>query len=163
MELRRATPADAALLAYWDTKPHVIAATGDDDVEDWERELPREVPWREYLIGEEDGRPIGFVAIIDAREEESHYWGDAEPNLRAIDIWLGEEADLGQGYGSAMMRLAIEHCFADQDVTAILIDPLTTNTGAQRFYARHGFSVVGPRRFGDDDCTVMRLGRPSPG
>jgi len=163
MELRRATPADAALLAYWDTKPHVIAATGDDDVEDWERELPREVPWREYLIGEEDGRPIGFVAIIDAREEESHYWGDAEPNLRAIDIWLGEEADLGQGYGSAMMRLAIEHCFADQDVTAILIDPLTRNTRAQRFYARHGFSVVGPRRFGDDDCTVMRLGRPSPG
>ena len=160
MELRRATPADAALLAYWDTKPHVIAATGDDDVEDWERELPREVPWREYLIGEEDGRPIGFVAIIDAREEESHYWGDAEPNLRAIDIWLGEEADLGQGYGSAMMRLAIEHCFADQDVTAILIDPLTRNTRAQRFYARHGFSVVGPRRFGDDDCTVMRLDRP---
>jgi len=162
MELRRATPADAALLAYWDTKPHVIAATGDDDVEDWERELPREVPWREFLIGEEGGRPIGFVAIIDAREEESHYWGDAEPNLRAIDIWLGEEADLGQGYGSAMMRLAIERCFADQDVTAILIDPLTRNNRAQRFYARHGFIVVGPRRFGDDDCTVMRLDRPSP-
>jgi len=162
VELRRATLADADLLAYWDTKPHVIAATGDDDVEDWERELPREVPWRKFLIGEEGGRPIGFVAIIDAREEESHYWGDAEPNLRAIDIWLGEEADLGQGYGSAMMRLAIERCFADQDVTAILIDPLTRNNRAQRFYARHGFIVVGPRRFGDDDCTVMRLDRPSP-
>jgi len=162
VELRRATLADADLLACWDTKAHVIASTGADDVEDWEYELPREVPWREFLIGEEDGRPIGFIAIIDAREEETHYWGDAEPNLRAIDISLGEEADLGRGYGTTMMRLAIERCFAQPEVTAILIDPLTSNTRAQRFYARSGFTVVGPRRFGEDDCTVMRLNRPSP-
>ena len=58
-----------------------------------------------------------------------------------------------------MMTQAIERCFAAREVTAILIDPLATNTDAQRFYRRLGFEEVGPRRFGEDDCTVMRLAR----
>jgi RimJ/RimL family protein N-acetyltransferase len=74
------------------------------------------------------GRPIGFVQIIDPAREESHYWGDCEPNLRAIDIWIGEADCLNKGYGTQMMRLAIERCFADPSVTAILIDPLASNT-----------------------------------
>ena len=34
-----------------------------------------------------------------------------------------------------MMRLALEHCFADARVTAIIIDPLASNVRAHRFYA----------------------------
>jgi len=160
VRLRRATPADAGLLKRWDENGHVIAASGEDGDFDWDYELPREVPWRELLIAEEDGRPVGVLQIIDAAEEETHYWGEAEPNLRAIDIWLGEEADLGRGLGTTMMRLAIARCFADPKVTAILIDPLATNTRAQRFYASLGFREVERRLFGPDDCVVMRLERP---
>ena len=36
--LRPATPADLALLRYWDTMPHVIAADPNDDWA-WEDEL----------------------------------------------------------------------------------------------------------------------------
>jgi aminoglycoside 6'-N-acetyltransferase len=111
------------------------------------------------LIAEEGGRPIGFVQIIDPAREESHYWGDCEENLRAIDIWIGEAEDLGRGYGTQMMRLAIDRCFADAKVTAILIDPLASNLRARRFYERLGFVAVGPRRFGMDECVVYRLGR----
>jgi len=159
VRLRRATLGDLPMLRHWDTQPHVIAARGDDGPFPWETELPREVDWRELLIGEVDGRPVGVMQIIDAAREETHYWGDAELNLRAIDIWLGEAGDLGKGYGTEMMRLAIGRCIADPAVTAILIDPLASNTRAHRFYERQGFVAVGPRRFGTDDCVVYRLER----
>jgi aminoglycoside 6'-N-acetyltransferase len=35
-----------------------------------------------------------MIQIIDPAQEETHYWGDVEAELRAIDIWIGEESDL---------------------------------------------------------------------
>jgi aminoglycoside 6'-N-acetyltransferase len=159
MHLRPATRADRALLEYWDTKPHVVAATGEDGAFDWEGELGRDPRWREIMIAEENGRPIGIMQIIDPAEEESHYWGEIESGLRAIDIWIGEEGDLGRGYGSEMMRLALERCFSNAAVGAVLVDPLATNFRACRFYERLGFCPVEQRAFGNDACIVYRLDR----
>jgi aminoglycoside 6'-N-acetyltransferase len=159
MHLRAARPSDLDLLLFWDSKPHVIAATGDDGSFDWESELPRRPEWRELLIAEAEGRPIGALQIIDPASEETHYWGEVEANLRAIDIWIGEEADLGRGYGTQMMRLALERCFAEASVSAVLIDPLASNERAHRFYERLGFKRIEQRRFGPDDCYVYRLDR----
>ncbi len=161
VSLRIASLDDVPRLEHWDTLPHVIEASGDDDVVDWAGELARTVPWREQWIIEADGRPVGIIQVIDPHEEESHYWGAVGPNLRAIDIWLGEADDLGRGFGTQGMRLAIDHCFADPDVRAILIDPLERNLRARAFYRRLGFAEVGPRTFGTDDCVVMRLDRPA--
>ena len=107
----------------------------------WEHELVRSPDWREQLIAEVEGSPIGFIQIIDPAREDSHYWGDCPTGLRAIDIWIGEEAFLGRGLGTEMMRLAIDRCFADPTVGGILIDPMAS------------------RSFGDDDCAVYRLER----
>ncbi|HER35316.1 MAG TPA: N-acetyltransferase [Halothiobacillaceae bacterium] len=159
MRLRPATPADLDLLRRWDAAPHVVAARGEDGPFDWEAELPRRPDWRELLIAEAEGRPVGFIQIIDPAREETHYWGDAEPNLRAIDIWIGEAEDLGRGLGTRMMRLALARCFADPAVTAVLIDPLAANVRAHRFYRRLGFQPVERRTFGPDDCLVLRLDR----
>ncbi|MCA9540431.1 MAG: acetyltransferase [Myxococcales bacterium] len=159
LHLRPATPADLDLLRHWDEQPHVIESDPNDDW-GWQDELGRDVDWREQLIAEVDGRPIGFIEIIDPAREEQHYWGDCAANLRAIDIWIGEAADLNRGFGTQMMRLAIDRCFADPAVSAILIDPLASNTRARRFYERLGFGFVEDRRFGLDDCAVYRLDRP---
>jgi len=158
VRLRRATLADAPLLRRWDEQPHVVASDPNDEW-GWEVELAREFDWREQLIAEEDGRPIGFHQIIDPAREETRYWGDVPPGLRAIDIWIGEEADLGRGYGTQMMHLALARCFADASVTAVLVDPLVSNVRAHRFYERLGFRFVEHRRFGEDDCYVYRLER----
>lgn len=158
ISLRPATPADLALLRRWDEQPHVIASDPNDDWH-WEHELARTPAWREQLIAEAEGRPIGFVQIIDPAREESRYWGDAPEGLRAIDIWIGEQADLGRGYGSRIMTLALERCFAEPTVAAVLIDPLAGNTRAHRFYERLGFEFVERRRFGEDDCFVYHLPR----
>ena len=159
MRLRPAQISDVRLLRRWDEKPHVKAASGEDGSFDWETELVREVDWGELLIAESEGRPIGFIQIIDPAREESRYWGDIEEGLRAIDIWIGEEGDLGRGLGTRMMRISLARCFADPEVEAVLLDPLAANTRAHRFYERLGFTQLGPRRFGQDDCLVYRLDR----
>ncbi len=158
MNLRNATPADLELLRHWDAQPHVIAAKGEEDWQ-WEEELGRSPDWREMLIAEVDGHPIGFIQIIDPAREDSHYWGEVPAGLRAIDLWIGEADDLGRGYGTTLMRLALERCFADPAVTAVLVDPLTDNVRSRRFYERLGFRFMERRRFGGDDCCVYRLER----
>lgn len=161
MRLRPATSADVALLEAWSGKDHVIASAPTEGPFDWAGEVPRSVPWREILIGEEGARPVGVVVIIDPATEETHYWGEIAPDLRAIDIWIGEEADLGRGYGTGMMCQALARCFADSSVTAVIIDPLATNVRAQRFYERIGFTFFERRTFGEDDCFIYRITRES--
>jgi aminoglycoside 6'-N-acetyltransferase len=58
-----------------------------------------------------------------------------------------------------MMWLALERCFADNRVRAIVIDPLVSNECAHRFYRRLGFKPIGRRVFGADNCLVHELQR----
>jgi aminoglycoside 6'-N-acetyltransferase len=164
--LRRAVTADVPLLERWDEDPDVADSGGDDDNFDWGFEVPREVDWREILVAEADGEAVGVVVLIDAAREETHYWGDSvEPGAWAIDIWIGEERDRSRGIGRQMMEGALARCFGPHGAPVVLIDPLTTNVRAIRFYERMGFSHVGPRRFGEDDCSVMQItpGAPATG
>ena len=159
VRLRLATLVDRELLEHWDRQSHVAAASGDDDFYDWQAELPRALPWRELLLAEIGTRPIGFVQIIDPLLEESRYWGEIEADLRAIDIWIGEASYLGRGHGTSMMRLALDRCFTEPSVKAVLVDPLAANRRAHRFYERLGFRRIERRLFGADDCWVYRLNR----
>ena len=85
VKFRVAVPDDVALLRHWDSQPHIVASDPNGDWE-WETELFRSPDWREQLIAESCGRSIGFVQIIDPAREDSHYWGEVEDRLRAIDI-----------------------------------------------------------------------------
>lgn len=166
LRLRRATQADATVLARWDLDPDVIGATTDAadaavafGDHHWPDELAAQSELSYYLIAELDGRPIGAMQVCDPHLEPTHYWGDIEPDLRAVDVWIGAAADRCQGHGRRMMQLAHAQCFADPRVVAIVIDPLVSNTRAITFYQRLGYAPVGPRHFDDDHCLVMRLPR----
>ncbi|RZJ16729.1 MAG: N-acetyltransferase [Brevundimonas sp.] len=166
LTLRPATAADADILARWDREPHVIACSTDDPQAEiafggvpWAAELAAQSPVSFYLMAELEGRPVGVMQLIDPHLEAEHYWGEIEPNLWAIDIWIGPKDALGQGLGTRMMTAALERCFTDPAVKAVVIDPLASNTQAHRFYRRLGFAPVGRRLFGDDDCLVHRLDR----
>ncbi|MEM1009054.1 MAG: GNAT family N-acetyltransferase [Myxococcota bacterium] len=158
VDLRTADLQDLECVRRWDEQPHVLASDPDDDWA-WETELPRTVAWREQLVAEVQGIPIGFVQIIDPALEESHYWGDVEDGLRAIDIWIGEYWALGQGLGTQIMNLSLQRCFASPEVRAVLVDPLISNTRAHRFYERFGFTKIERRWFEQSDCFVYRLER----
>lgn len=158
------------MLAEWDREPHVIECSTDDPDADiafggieWREELADQCEVSFYRIAEvaHEGlwRPIGVMQICDPHLEPTHYWGEIEPNLRAMDIWIGPKEALNRGYGTQMMTLAIDEAFGDPAVTAIVIDPLNSNTEAHRFYRRLGFEVAGRRMFDEDDCLVHRLTR----
>jgi len=163
--LRIATLDDVPALERWDRDPDVIACASDDPEAEqafgaaWADEIAANSDATCYYIAELVGRPIGGMQVIDPNREPTHYWGEIEPNLRAIDIWLGDARDRNRGHGARLMRAAIARCFADADVTAIVIDPLNSNTDAHRFYRRLGFAPVGRQVFGVDDCLVHRLAR----
>lgn len=164
--LRPAVAADITWLDLWDDDPAVVSAASDDPDAtvafdcDWADELAQQDEFSRYYIGELDGRPIGAMQVIDPHREATHYWGDIEPNLRALDIWIGAAADRGQGYGETMMRRAFLLCFADPRVTAIVIDPLNSNTRAHAFYQRLGFVPTHRQLLSEeDDCLVHRLAR----
>lgn len=159
MHLRRATDDDIALLEYWDSKPHVIAATGATESTDWHEEIHGEAGIYDVFIAVHDARPIGLLQIMDPLLEPSHYWGAVAANLRALDIWIGEETDLNRGLGVAMMALGLDRCFSPPEITAVIIDPLQSNARAQRFFERIGFEVIGPRLFGEDLCLVREMTR----
>ena len=134
IQLRPAGFSDLELLQRWDKAPHVIAAKGTEDW-GWQAELHRQPDWREQLIAEVEGTPVGFLQIIDPARDESHYWGECQDGLRAIDIWIGETAYVGRGFGKEM------------------------NTRARRFYEKLGFCLVEYRCFTKVECAVYRLGR----
>ena len=158
IELRFATFADLALLQHWDEQPHIIVSNPNNKY-DWLIELQHNSDGREQLIAEIDGRPLGFIEITDLGHDDSNYWGQIAVDLRAIDIWIGEKTDLGKGYGTKMIQLALTRCFSNPLVTAVLVDPLASNIRAHRFYQRLGFRFVEQRKFGQDDCLVYRLNR----
>lgn len=166
IRLRPATLDDIPQLSEWDRDEDVIASTTDDpDAElafeglEWHEELAGQTEHYRYYIAELDGRPLGAMLVIDPHLEHTHYWGEIEPGLRALDIWIGAAQDRGQGHGKTMMTLAIEMCFSDSQVHAIVIDPLASNTRAHQFYQRLGFEPEGRRMFSDSDCLVHRLTR----
>ena len=169
LTLRLAAHADIPTLLRWDRDPAVIAAGSDDpdaaiawgEDNDWAGNIDLYQPgvW-EYWIAELHGRRIGCMQMCDPHLEPAHYWGEIEPNLRSLDIWIGEAEARGKGYGATMMRLAFAHCFSDPLVTAIIIDPLASNTRALKFYQRLGFVPTHRQVFHEeDDCLVHRLTR----
>ncbi|MBX2836305.1 MAG: acetyltransferase [Gammaproteobacteria bacterium] len=164
LSIRLALVDDVPQLYRWDEKPHVQKAVSNSGTigfdANWEEELGVRDDGTEFFIAEVNSEPIGAMQVINPATEQSHYWGAVAPNLRAIDIWIGEEEFIGRGFGSRMMTFAIEHCFADPSVSAILIDPLSNNTEAHRFYERLGFEFMERRQFDDEsDCFVFRLTR----
>lgn len=162
MELtyRRADRLDIPVLRGWDEQPHVIASDPDSDW-NWEEEVGQDPWWREQWMVLFEGRPIGFLQIMDTSETDYAYWGENPPGERALDIWIGEPDMLGKGLGTRMMAWAIERCFADPGVESIAIDPLVSNIRAHRFYERLGFRFLEERMFDGDRCRVYVLSRSS--
>ncbi|GGZ32609.1 hypothetical protein GCM10007049_27650 [Echinicola pacifica] len=159
LKLRAASILDLKLLRLWDTKQHIIDCDPDSDW-NWEIELKRQPVWREQLMIVLNGNAIGMIQIIDPYEEETHYWGEIAQSKRAIDIWIGEEEYLSQGYGTIAMGLAIARCFQQPEITGILVDPLKNNINAHRFYERLGFEFLEERIFEGLECYVYELKKP---
>ena len=94
------------------------------------------------LVAEAGGRLVGFVQFGTAGPEYAPD-SDRDQELRRLYV-LAEFQN--QGAGALLMRAALAHPQM-QAAPGIYLDVWEHNHGAQRFYRRHGFEVIGTRRF----------------
>ncbi|GGK31740.1 N-acetyltransferase [Pilimelia terevasa] len=96
------------------------AVHSDAEVRDWIRTVV--IPEREVWLAEDaDGRPLG-VLVLDGE------W---------VDQLYIEPAFTGMGLGSRLIQLA-----KSRRPAGLQLWTFVTNTAAQRFYLRHGFTVA---------------------
>lgn len=96
-------------------------------------------------VGLYQGRPFAFFIsseILGPFDEAHDYkrWYLAGKKTYTLDVLIGEEAYLGKGLATGMIRQFIQTVLADGDV--ILIDPELSNSIAIHVYQKVGFRKV---------------------
>jgi RimJ/RimL family protein N-acetyltransferase len=164
---RPLTADDLSMLHEWLHRTHVRKwwhepSTIEELAADY---LAPESTTRAYIAMLE-GRPIGFVQSYVVMGSGGGWWEcESDPGARGIDQFLADEANLGRGLGSAMVRAFVAQLFADPSVSVIQTDPSPDNERAIRCYRRAGFVAVGEvstpdgPRAADAPCTGDLGGR----
>lgn len=149
--LRPMTEDDIALMHEWLQRPHIVRWWGG------EAQRPKHLAQTRarYLPGvlaEEmvtpyiamlGDRPIGYAQSYVAMGSGDGWWEDiTDPGVRGIDQSLGEEADLGSGLGTRLVKALVDKLFQDRQVTRIQTDPDPSNARAIRCYEKAGFRAL---------------------
>lgn len=88
-----------------------------------------------FLIAEIDGEPVGYAFLTVGMPYASWDSGERLAELETLSILPGHRA---AGVGAALLDAAWQN-LAELGVSAMQIVTTATNSGAQRFYERHGF------------------------
>ena len=107
-----------------------------------------------------DGEPVAFVQDYDVAGGDDGWWPDeSDPGARGIDQFIADEARLGRGLGTRLVRAFVDQLFADPRVTRVQADPSPANARAVRCYERAGFHRVGEVDTPDGRALLMRRDR----
>lgn len=127
--LRPATAADAVAVAavYLASRKELVACAPlahDDDVRAWIAGtlLPAGGAW----VAEIDGHVVAMLSLSHA--DEGVHW---------IDHLYVHPSQVARGIGGALLALALQRCGRP-----LRLYTFTANTGARRFYERHGFVAI---------------------
>lgn len=138
MEIRRYTDADAReALRIW----FEASLTAHDFVpaEFWESERENVVniyiPLAETWVAVEDGRVIGFIALIE----------------HVVGGLFVDRASRGRGVGTALIE------FAKARKGPLEVDVFTQNERARRFYEKCGFRLSGESIHGPTGCPQLTM------
>ncbi len=121
----------------------------DGRIERWTRWLSSE--HLHCIVGEEDGRIVGFVTIRASRDE------DAEPHVAEMPTLYVDPAAWRRGLGAALCRAAVALASA-LDFLELTLWVVEVNTRAQRFYDAFGFVADGASQV-DEDTTERLVAR----
>jgi AacA4 family aminoglycoside N(6')-acetyltransferase len=167
--LRLMTEGDIPLLHAWLQRPHIVQWWGGEAerpkslAETRAKYLPRVLAEEQVTpyIAMLEGRPIGYAQSYVALGSGDGWWEDiTDPGVRGIDQSLGDEADLGRGLGTRLVRSLVELLFEDRRVTRIQTDPDPTNRRAIRCYEKAGFRALREIVTPDGPALYMVCDRP---
>jgi len=108
--LRKAEFNDCQLFSKWESKPDVPEFLYENDERTYEEEVTNFVNFSQddtkelYTILKKPGKePIGRLSLVDINH--------ALDSLNIARLYIADESDRGQGYGSEAMRIIVEYAF----------------------------------------------------
>lgn len=112
-------------------------------------------PGTEFRIAESSGKIIGFCKIGPVTVP-LHPVPPRSIELRQLYV---DRAFHGSGVAATLMAWALDRAFA-RDCETVYLSVYAENHRAQRFYQRHGFTVIGQYKFmvgqqADDELIMM--------
>jgi aminoglycoside 6'-N-acetyltransferase len=135
---RPATHADLPMLRRWLETPEVARWWRGPDAQEALLREDLDNDLMAMLIVSADDRPFAYAQHYDVHSWPQPHFDGFPPATRAIDIFLGEPNMLGQGHGSAFLRILAAQLL-QAGAPAIAIDPDLSNERARRAYAAAGF------------------------
>jgi RimJ/RimL family protein N-acetyltransferase len=161
ISLRPLRKDDLPLLLAWLSKPHLktwwdpeIVWTADlvaekygSYIEGYKLEGGIKKPMQAY-IAHVDDVSVAYVQLYNAHDfprEDGASLDDLPRSLAALDIFIGEQAYMGRGYGSAILKQFLQEYVAN-NYDACFVDPDKTNLQVIRAYEKTGFESIGTRR-----------------
>lgn len=162
---RPMTQADIPLVLDWLRTPHVMQWWPWDGLMESELTRGLEAPWMRYFLLTLDDEPFGFLQVYDIwREhacaddyedaEATGPYDDQPEGTLGIDQFIGREDMLGQGHGSAAIRLVVDDLLAG-GAPRVITDPDPANPRAVRAYEKAGFRSLDVRETDDGPVLLM--------
>lgn len=157
LTLRRAAPADAALIADLGARTFTDAFGADNDPAAMERYVAEafsvdriaaelEAPQSTFFLCRDpafdEARPVGYARVLGGSTTECVE--SAKP-IELVRLYI-EGTARGRGYGSALMRACLAAA-AEDGFETMWLGVWDQNDGARRFYRRWGFRDVGTQDF----------------
>jgi ribosomal protein S18 acetylase RimI-like enzyme len=104
-------------------------------------------PDRVVLAAREDGRMVGYVLLIRGVPDDSDVQQAVtlRPAVELSKMYVLPDSH-GAGVSAALMTAALKQA-ADLDANCVWLGVNQENERAQRFYAKHGFSINGTKTF----------------
>lgn len=145
----------------WLRQPHV-ARWWDDPPEVALRHVAAHIDSAEVapFLALADGRPIGYLQVYHANPDPFWSGHDLPRETFGLDLFIGEAAALGHGWGPRFIDLALRRLFAVPEVARVQIDPAPENAAAIRAYEKSGFRKARAIDTPDGRALYMIVERP---
>lgn len=90
------------------------------------------IEWTEtaYVATEDSGQPIGFFC----------YSVNTEDNIGFLKFIMVDKTKRGKGYGTEMIKLALQYAFQVTGAKAVQLNVFLENTAARQCYEKAGFT-----------------------
>lgn len=143
------------MIINWLAKPHVKKwwPEPEANLAAVEKEFGASIdgtePTKVYLAIVED-KPIGIIQCYQLSDYPKYQKTIKLDNAVGVDLFIGEEAYVGKGYGTAMIKQFVEEIIRRQypDAKYAISDPEVKNFASIRAFEKAGF-IKGPIKPGD--------------
>lgn len=154
------TEKDFSLLLVWLRKPHVL--------EHWPNQLTDQeirIKYQKHIASSWvfpflvnlNSEPVAYIQSYQTWMEGNDWWPDQEKGTYGLDLYIGNEKLLNQGYGTRILRSFMQEFSTTHHVKKWVIDVDPKNQRAHRCYEKAGFRSLGIQPTPEGSALILEL------